>query len=207
MAAYQESRERRLIAQEAARIILEEGVSDYGHAKRKAAQRLGLESGRNLPRNGEVEQAVLDRRRLFDTDADRARDLSRLRTAAQAMRQFAAFSPRLVGALLRGSGHANAPIELHVFSDDVEAVALTLLDAGIPYRADERRLRMRERSMPIPVFSFVAGDAAIDMLVFPYDGLRQAPPSPVDGRPMSRATLAEVVTRLEQAAEDPAQAW
>jgi hypothetical protein len=34
--------------------------------------------------------------------------------------------------------------------------------------------------------------------VFPLDGIRQAPVSPVDGRPMRRADAAELETLLEQ---------
>ena len=47
---------RRLLAQEAARIITGQGVRDYRLAKRKAAQRLGLTDQALLPRNAEIEQ-------------------------------------------------------------------------------------------------------------------------------------------------------
>jgi hypothetical protein len=117
------------------------------------------------------------------------------------MRLLQAFEPRLAGGLLRGSESAFAPVELHLFSDDEDAVLRALLDAGIPYRSGERRLRLRERTQTIPLLSFVAGETAIEALIFPYDGLRQAPPSPVDGRPMARARYSEVEARL-QALED-----
>jgi hypothetical protein len=32
----------------------------------------------------------------------------------------------------------------------------------------------------------------VDATIFPRDGIRQAPPGPVDGKPMRRAALAEV---------------
>ena len=41
-------------------------------------------------------------------------------------------------------------------------------------------------------------DHAIDAMVFPGDGIRQAPVSPVDGRPMRRADLAQVEELLGQ---------
>jgi hypothetical protein len=39
----------------------------------------------------------------------------------------------------------------------------------------------------------------IDAVVFPTDGIRQAPVSPVDGRPMRRASTLEVEALIEQA--------
>ena len=36
----------------------------------------------------------------------------------------------------------------------------------------------------------------VDAVVFPLDGIRQAPSSPVDGKPMRRASTAEVEALL-----------
>jgi len=47
------ARIRSRIAQETARIFIEEGLEDYLVAKQKAAKRLGHRSVRNLPRNSE----------------------------------------------------------------------------------------------------------------------------------------------------------
>jgi hypothetical protein len=57
--AIPESRTRQRLAEEAARIILEEGVRDYGLAKRKAADHLGMTGRPELPTNTEVETALL----------------------------------------------------------------------------------------------------------------------------------------------------
>jgi hypothetical protein len=48
-----------------------------------------------------------------------------------------------------------------------------------------------------PVVQFVAGNREIDSVVFPLDGIRQSPASPVDGRPMRRADAAEVASMLD----------
>jgi len=42
---------RARVADAAARLIMEHGISDYGHAKRKAARQLGLPQGASLPSN------------------------------------------------------------------------------------------------------------------------------------------------------------
>ena len=57
------------IAQEAARLMTEEGIHDFYAAKRKAAQHLGAPDTRNMPRNLEVEAAPLNARIAFGRDA------------------------------------------------------------------------------------------------------------------------------------------
>jgi hypothetical protein len=51
-----------------------------------------------------------------------------------------------------------------------------------------------------PVVQFVAGDKEIDAVVFPVNGIRQSPSSPVDGRPMRRADIVELESLLKQEA-------
>jgi len=186
-------RGRVLIAQEAARILAEEGVRDYLVAKRKAAQRLGFPPNVKLPRNVEVEDALRAHQRLFQSD-DQNRSLMRLRQAAvEAMEFLSRFRPRLVGSVLTGTAALTADVNLHLFAETPEEVALFLMENGIPYASSERRIRLTvERTANFPVYSFLAGDTAIDMTVFPLEGLRQPPLSPVHGRPMERASARHV---------------
>ena len=60
---------RRALAQEAARIMAEHGVDDYGFAKRKAAERLGVGEHAVLPKNSEVEAALVEYQRLFAAES------------------------------------------------------------------------------------------------------------------------------------------
>ncbi len=190
---------RERIAHEAARIMHEQGIRDYGLAKRKAAERLGVPDGCGLPRNAEIEAALAAYRRLFD--GEHAARLRRLRrTALEAMRLLSAFEPRLVGSVLSGTAGAHSDINLHLFADTPEAVALFLAARHIPYEECERRLRPSAGHDPrgYPAFRFVTGEFTVELTVFPVDGLRQAPCSPVDGRPMRRAALAAVEALLAQ---------
>jgi len=66
-------RARTVLAQEAARIIVEQGISDYRLAKHKAAERLGMSERGSLPGNSEIEQAVADYQQLFLGDTMRSR--------------------------------------------------------------------------------------------------------------------------------------
>lgn len=191
-------RERFLIAQEAARLVLDEGMDDFGVAKRKAAEHLGLGATRNLPKNVEIEAAVLERQSLFQTDAERAHVAALRRAALNAMRLFADYAPRLVGSALKGTAHTTQRVTLHLFADSVEEVCFLLMDHEIPYQLGERRLRFAGEPQDIPSISFVAGDVEIEAVVFSVDGIRQAPLSPVDGRPMRRATLEDVEALLAE---------
>lgn len=188
---------RRALAQEAARIMSEQGIDDYGLAKRKAAERLGATDIAVLPKNTEIEAALATHHRLFESHTHSSA-LSGLReTALRAMRLLERFEPRLVGPVLSGTASAHSEITLHLFAEGSEPVALHLMERGVPYRIGERRMRYEpDRLVSYPVVQFVAGDNEIDAVVFPLNGIRQSPSSPVDGRPMRRADAAELESLL-----------
>jgi hypothetical protein len=193
---------RRALAQEAARIMAEQGIDDYGLAKRKAAERFGATDIAVLPKNTEIEAALADHQRLFHADTHSSTLEELRRTALRAMRLLQRFQPRLVGPVLSGTASAHSEVSLHVFADSPEAVALHLMDNGIPHRIVERRLRYEpDRSVAYPVVRFVAGHHEIEAVVFPIIGIRQAPASPVDGRPMRRASIDELEAMLMEEAE------
>jgi len=181
-------RARMMLAQEAARIIAEHGVDDYRAAKKKAAERLGLTTRGSLPGNDEIEKALADHLVLFHGDAH-IDLLCRLRTAAlSAMHLLPSFAPRLVGPVLNGTAAVHSAINLHVFSDCTEQVADRLLQQQIACKLFERRLKSRRGHVEaFSAYHFMHHDAAIEATVFPFDGIRQAPISPVNGKPMLRA--------------------
>jgi hypothetical protein len=184
---------RRALAQEAARIMFEHGVDDYGFAKRKAAERLGAGDIAALPKNAEVDAALAEYQRLFAADTHTDMLNEQRRAAVSAMELLAAFQPRLVGPVLTGTATPHQEITLHLFSDSPEAVSLQLIDDGIPYRVDENRVKMNaERVLLCPSVQFEVFDFPVDATVFPRDGIRQAPLSASDGRPMRRAGIDEV---------------
>jgi hypothetical protein len=188
------------VAQEAARIIREQGVKDYLLAKKKAAQRLAVFDRTALPSNTEIAEALSEHQRLFGAD-EHQESLAELRRVARAsMHALGDFEPRLVGPVLEGTATPHSGVSLHLFADTPEAVALALMSQGIPYESADRRVRMRDgRTVYMPVFRFMADGVELDATVFPRLGLREPPASPVDGRPMRRARLAEVEALLAEA--------
>jgi hypothetical protein len=85
-----------------------------------------------------------------------------------------------------------------VFADHAELVAEKLAQERVRFRPYERRLKSRRnRAETFAGYRFVHEDADIEATVFPIDGVRQAPISPVDGRPMKRADLRTVEDLLK----------
>jgi hypothetical protein len=175
---------RRALAQEAARIMAEHGIEDFLQAKRKAADRLGVH---------EIEAALRAHQRLFGGDSHGHTLKEQRRIALDTMRLLEEFQPRLVGSVLKGTATDYSDINLHLFADRSESVAIRLIEIGVPHQFYERRVKMdAERSINYPALRFEASGRTVDATVFPIDGIRQAPYSPVDGRPMKRADAREV---------------
>jgi hypothetical protein len=184
---------RSAVAQEAARLMAEHGIQDYLVAKRKAAERYGVVEGSFLPKNVEIEAALVAHQRLFEGDRHTSSLQQQRRIALQAMQLLAKFEPRLVGAVLNGTATEFTDIQLHVFSDTPENVYLQLLERRYDYEVFERKLKLSaERQIAVPSVRFEMDTEIVEAFVFPTDGIRQAPISPVDGKPMRRAAIQEV---------------
>lgn len=195
-----DDRARLILAQEAARIIVEHGIRDYRSAKIKAAEKLGMRNRGALPGNDEIERAVGEHLQLFGGTAHAGFLVLIREVGLSAMTLLSMFRPRLVGPVLSGTADANSSIELHVFSDSPEPVAMHLSKFGIGYKEYERRMKHRRDQVVVYAgFAFMREDVAIEATVFPLNGVRQAPISPIDGRPMKRAdtkTVEKLIERL-----------
>jgi hypothetical protein len=189
---------RRALAQEAARLMAEHGIRDFLIAKRKAAERLGVMDGAALlPKNSEIESALGEYQRLFGRQSHLIALNAQRRAALSAMRYLQEFDPRLVGAVLSGTATQHSEVQLHLFAERAESVTLKLLDEGIRHEVTERRLKFgTEQVRAYPGVRFEMDEQSIEATVFPPDGIRQAPVSPVDGRPMRRANALEVAALL-----------
>ena len=192
------NRARKVLAQEAARIIVEHGIADYHVAKIKAAERMSMIERGLLPGNLEIEGAVSEHLKLFGRESHL--DLLRVlrKAALSAMELLAPFTPRLVGPVLHGTAVANSTVNLHVFSDSAELVALRLQESNLKYQLYERRLKSRrDRTETFSGFRFTPNNSSMEATVFPINGMRQAPISPVDGKSMRRADFQAVLKLLK----------
>lgn len=181
------------VAAEAARILATEGQHNYHAAKKKAAERIGVSERLALPSNIEVKEALKSYQDLYGGSAHRENIGSLRRTAANAMQLLATFSPRLVGSVLDGTANEHSRIALHVFAGSVESVVLFFLERDIPFNQEQRQIRWHtgeHRTIPLVVAELEGH--VVELAVFEELDLRQAPPSPIDGKPQHRAALHEV---------------
>lgn len=185
--------ERDRIAEEAARLVCNEALTDYRVAKLKALDRLGLSARSTaLPDNAQIDATVIRYLQLFGGSAYTER-LQRLRSLAPPlMRQLSPFQPRLTGAVLSGAVTIAHHLQLHVFAEQSETVDLFLFDRGFTFEVSERRYRYSDgREDNVPLLRLMLDGLGVDIAVFELDALRQAPISPHDGRPYRRLTQAE----------------
>ena len=114
------------------------------------------------------------------------------------MDMLQSFSPRLVGPVLQGTADDHSAVNLHVFADSPEAIAMTLSSLGLNYRPYERRLKSRRDQVEIFAgFEFEHERTVVQATVFPVDGIRQAPISPINGKPMQRANAKAVIQLID----------
>ncbi|MDH3551652.1 MAG: hypothetical protein OER22_03460 [Gammaproteobacteria bacterium] len=190
-----------MLAQEAARIIVDHGIRDYRVAKIKAAERLGLTTRGSLPRNAEIERAISEHLQLFGRESHTDFLQFMRKVALSAMGLLSSFTPRLVGPVLKGTADKNSAVNLHLFADHAESVAMRLVELGYAYRPYERRFKISRGRGATPNtfagFKFDYEHTSVEATVFPVDGIRQAPISPIDGKPMQRADIKAVSALLE----------
>ncbi len=196
-------RMRQQLATEAARIMADEGIENFHIAKHKAAERLHAPHTHNLPRNDEIQAALFEYQRLFK-GGSQPQHLAQLREiSCQAMAFLRPFQPRLVGPVLDGSATEFSGVSLHLFAEPADAVSLFLMENHIPYELGSQQATMANGEvLELPLYQVVLDDVTVSLTVFDLVGLRQAPCSPVTGKPMPRANLQGVEELLHSSSEE-----
>lgn len=175
-----------------------EGQRSYLLAKQKAAARLGASTRNGLPSNSEIEQALREWQQLYGGEGH-LQVLDELRrSATAAMRFLAPFRPRLVGPVLEGTADQFSRVSLHLYADDPDAVVRFLMEKGVPFEQERRRVRWHDgEHRDIDVIVVEAGGQTVEMALMIGRDALQPPPSPIDGRPLARASLEEVEALIE----------
>lgn len=162
---------RREIAALAARLMAEEGVRDYGFAKRKAAKQLGARDSDMLPNNAEIEAELRAWQALYQ-DEEQAERIRYMREAALGlMRRLEDFNPYLTGAVLDGTAGRYAEIEIDLFPDSTKDVEIFLLNQNLPYAHREVR---RPSDGPESVLELEWDDCPVRLSVYERSSERQA---------------------------------
>ncbi len=119
------------IASVAARLMAEDGITDYHHAKRKAARQLGLPDHTAFPDNAEVEAELRAYRSLYHGE-EHAQMLEAMRhSALDLLELLAPFNPYLTGSVLDGTAGEHSRIDVLLFADSAKEVEIFLLNRAI----------------------------------------------------------------------------
>jgi len=189
---------REQIAHLAARIIAEDGVDDFGYAKRKAARQAGALDARAMPDNEEIERALAEYRQIYQQEEhpDLLRELRE--QALTVMQLVDRFNPFLSGAVLSGVAGRFSDIEIHLFADNSKEVEMFLLNRGWKYRPSQIRCFVNQTERQVPLLLVEHDGAQVQFKVFDLDDRRRSIRATALGRPLQRAGIPEVEALLQQ---------
>ena len=188
---------RSAIAVQAARLMAQDGIEDYGLAKRKAAKQLGMPDTRRLPNNAEIDAALREYQGIYQSDDQRQRIQLLRERAFICMQGLSLFSPHLTGSVLSGIAGPYATIQLQLYTDNAKAVELYLLDRGLSYRTGQVRLYAGGEMRTVPVFTIDDDGIEIEMTVLETRDLRAPVRATADGRVIERAKVQVVKGLLD----------
>ncbi|HEX5470942.1 MAG TPA: HD domain-containing protein [Lacipirellulaceae bacterium] len=192
------SKLRRQIAWEAARLMYARQESEYYTAKKKAARQIckGWVKPADLPSNVEIRDQIQLMARMFE-GAARTDNLLAMRLAALAMmRRLAPFRPRLIGSVLTGHVRQGSDIDLHVFSDTVEAVTHLLDQDGINYIVERKQVCKHGEERIFTHVHLVDG-FSFELTIYAADQAHYTFKSSITGKAIERASIAELEQFLE----------
>ncbi|HSC24083.1 MAG TPA: hypothetical protein VLG08_10245 [Casimicrobiaceae bacterium] len=129
-----DAQNRARIADLAARLIVEHGLSDWSLAKRKAARQLMLPERTTLPGDDEIETALAAHHALFGGEAHATTLRAQREEALVWLRHLAQFEPALVGGVAAGWATAHSDIRIELVADDSKSVELALINGDVAYR-------------------------------------------------------------------------
>ncbi len=164
---------REQLAHQAAKLMAEDGITDHGRAKLKAARQLGAANTQHLPSNQEVDDALQSYRALYQHDSHRECLHLIRQEALAAMRLLQEFHPYLTGSVLSGTAGERSDINLMLFSDDAKAVLLFLLKHELEFEDGEWRVRLNGKEESVPSYTITTESGVqIHIVVLPENAHR-----------------------------------
>ena len=195
---------RQLIAQSAARMMAEDGISDFAYAKKKAGKQVGADNS-VLPSNAEIEEELKLYNALFLSD-EQPENLRNLRkNALFTMQMLERFNPHLTGSVLDGTAGAGSETHIHLFADSLKELEMFLLNLDIPFETNEKSYRIMndgkrdkkgDNRKKVPVFTLEMDTGLIKLSVFEVDDMRVSTKRAADGANAERADIESVKALL-----------
>lgn len=178
---------RRSVASLAARMMAEDGIVDYGFAKRKAAKTLGVGDGETLPTNDEIETELRAYQSLFQEGEQNERLRVLRETALEVMYLLADFHPYLTGAVLDGTAGRYAGVEIDLYADSTKDVEISLLSHDISYESSEPRRQGPDT--PETLLHLDWNDIPVTLAIHPLTNERQQKREQPDRPTRARANV------------------
>jgi hypothetical protein len=200
---------RQLIAQHAARLMAEEGISDFGYAKKKAGRLLGAMDNNLLPSNAEIENEIKLYNALFLNEEHPGNLLAMRKNALYTMQLLERFNPYLTGAVLDGTAGLGNETHIHLFADSLKELEMFLLNQEIPFDVNEKSYRVMndgkrdkkgDHRKKVPVFTLEMDTGLIKLSIFETDDLRVTTKRAADGSNAERANIDDVKALIEATA-------
>lgn len=199
---------RQLIAQSAARMMAEDGISDFAYAKKKAGRQVGAIDNSVLPSNAEIEAELKLYNALYLSD-EQPENLRNLRkNALFTMQMLERFNPYLTGSVLDGTAGAGSETHIHLFADSLKELEMFLLNLDIPFETNEKSYRIMndgkrdkkgDNRKKVPVFTLEMDTGLIKLSVFEVDDMRVSTKRAADGTNAERANISEVLALVQTA--------
>ena len=196
---------RQMIAQQAARMMAEDGINDFAYAKKKAGKQLGVSENSVLPTNAEIEEEIRLYHEIYNAD-EQPQELEKLRKVALVTMQiFERFNPHLTGSVLDGTAGKFSQTNIHLFADSAKDVEMFLLNQQIPFESSEKSYRVSDKPSKdrkekvrktVPVFTLETELGLQKLSVFDVDDMRVAVKKTVDGSNADRLDIAGVESLL-----------
>ncbi|MFN3985286.1 MAG: hypothetical protein ACK4KV_07345 [Rhodocyclaceae bacterium] len=155
---------RREIAALAARMMAEDGITDFGFAKRKAARQLGVTESEALPNNTEIEAELRAWQALYQDDEQSERVFEMRSAAVEIMRLLEDFRPYLTGGALDGTAGRYAELEIELYPESAKEVEIFFLNRDISY--EHREPRRPAPNTPEAILSFDWNDVPVRLSVY-----------------------------------------
>jgi len=184
---------RKQIAWDAARLMYTQQESEYFRAKQKAAKRIarGWVKPSDLPSNAEIREEILAMARLLEGDKQRENLRDMRFTALRIMKLLNRFRPRLIGSVLTGHIHHASDIDLHIFSDSTEAVAMCLDEEMMHYDVERKQVR-KDGESHVYTHIHIKEIYPVELTVYSSDKCSYVFKSSITGKAIERASIAQL---------------
>ena len=183
---------RLTVANKAAELIAEEGITDYHFAKTKAAKCLGFSAKEKLPSNNEIDEALIAYKNIYyRADFAILQELKEI--TLKYMKLFKEFNPHAPSQILEGYISKYPTIEINLYHDDIKAVEYILLNNQIHFETTDISLygkgSKKKSNRNLPIYKIESDLMPIQIKIFEANDFKIASKNLLKARGMDIKAL------------------